>query len=67
MADEDKINVESHNYRESIQWQDFIQFKENKNIFLLYGSKSKIIIPKRVFGTIAKIDDFRVMLNSKIG
>ncbi len=66
VIDDNQISINSDSYRRTIQWQDFAKFKENKYIFLLYGSRNKIIIPKGVFLTSEEIQNTRAILESNI-
>lgn len=66
-VDKDEVQIVSENCRRFIQWQDFTQWRENKQIFLLCGSTSRtnVIIPKRVCEH-SEIESIRTMLSSKI-
>ena len=66
-VDKDEIQISSENCRNLIQWQDFTQWRESKQIFLLCGSTSRtnVIIPKRVCEH-SEMESIRAVLSSKI-
>ena len=51
-----------------IPWTDFLRWKENDAVFLLYVSDSLYhVIPKRLFEVATDIQTFRVFLNEHVG
>lgn len=64
---EEGISINSDNYRELKKWQDYTKFIEDKMMFLIYHSKEGYkVIPKRVFDTEEKLNQFRSFLTQKI-
>lgn len=52
----------------TIPWSDYLKWKENGHMFLLYFSEPSFqMIPKRHFATSGDIKGFRRLLESKIG
>ncbi len=49
-------------------WDKYQQFRETKNLFLLYQSQDVIgILPKRVFATSSDLEQFKSLMATKIG
>jgi hypothetical protein len=49
------------------KWSSYQDFKETKNLFLLYHSADLIgILPKRAFASQAELEQFRALVTSKI-
>lgn len=63
----DGIEAQSENGAGQIHWSDFIRWKEDKHIFLLYLSDvSFLMIPTRIFHSDQMIEEFRDLISWKI-
>lgn len=59
----DGIQTKSKNGEYSSNWSEFIRWKENENIFLLYISDIQFyMFPKRAFTSETELNDFRTHL-----
>ncbi len=66
--DEAGVTAENENGRTSTPWADFLKWKQNDELILLYFSDCMFhMIPKRFFAGIGEFENLREMLPSKIG
>lgn len=58
--DEDHLEARSAKGYSSMKWVDFVRFRENKQLFLLYVADNLFyIFPKRWFSDAAQMESFR--------
>ena len=66
-CDENGIVADTPLGHTETKWSNYEQFRETKNLFLLYLTKDAIgILPKRAFPGPADLELFRTMLASKV-
>lgn len=58
--DEHRLSVHAASAQSTIAWEDYVKWKENERLFLVYMSGTLFqVIPKRIFGSPAEEQDFR--------
>ena len=61
------IKSEKESGNVEVKWSSFQGFKETKNLFLTYQDKEVVgIVPKRAFQTDEAVEQFRILLASKL-
>jgi YcxB-like protein len=66
-ADEEGFSLQTANSDASIKWPGLIEFRETRNLFLIYPSKRMYcLIPKRAFADESQVREFRELLDRKI-
>jgi len=64
---ENQIVMESPLSKSEVSWSAISKFQESKKAFYLYLGKSQaIILPKRIFKSDEKINEFKKLVNSKV-
>lgn len=66
--DDDGVRVDSEMGHFEKKWRSYENYRETKNLFLLFQTKDSAgIVPKRVFPSPEATAEFRALLASKIG
>jgi len=66
-ADEEGFSMQTANSDATIKWPGLIEFRETRNLFLIYSSKRMYcLIPKRAFADESQVKEFRELLRRKI-
>jgi hypothetical protein len=66
--DDDGVRADSEMGHFEKKWSSYRNYRETKNLFLLFQTKDSAgIVPKKAFLSAEAIADFRALLNSKIG
>ena len=61
------LNCSNEIGKSSIPWSNFLKWKENKNLFLIYHSDVIFqMLPKRLFKDLDELNSFRLVLSSNI-
>ena len=62
------VSIELEQSHGEVPWSDFLKWKENDHLFLLYVSDPLFyMLPKRLFESAGDVDGLREMLRSYIG
>ena len=66
--DESSFCMKSEGSESRIQWSDFLRWRENQHIILLYTSPRLFtMVPIRIFGDTSDLDGFHRLLRDQIG
>jgi hypothetical protein len=66
-ADEEGFRLQTTNSDATVKWPGLIEFRETRNLFLIYPSKGMYcLIPKRAFTDESQVKEFRELLDRKI-
>ena len=65
---DEKLTLDGDDVHAGIPWTDFLKWREDEQLFLLYSSRLLFrMIPKRYFSDQAAVTDFARLLLEKIG
>jgi hypothetical protein len=68
MFDETGIVADNEFGHATVPWSDYVKWKENDHLFLLYVSDPVFhIVPKRYFGGADDVEKLRQILKAQIG
>lgn len=66
--DDSGLAIEAENSQGRIPWSDFLKWKENDRLFLLYISDPLYhMVPKRLFKSSSEVDSVREVMRTHIG
>jgi hypothetical protein len=65
---EEKLTVDGEDVHAGVRWSDFIRWRENEQLFLIYSNRLVFrILPKRTFPDQSSVAELSQLLQAKIG